>query len=416
MPPLPPALPLFLLTSLLSPLTSAAWTCPSTYSAGPCFTSAKNWTDAQRTCESHGSNLATVIDSSVNGLLGSGGCFSDAPWNDWECTWVGATDLRGEGTFEWASGAAFSYDEWGEYEPDATAGNAQDCAAVCKGGSVSGYFGNFWVDLDCDSQYAFCCDEATFSFNAGTAPADSFLHKLAAGPISPTPSPTPDPNPYVDRRLCFSTEQTFDDAQTLCKSIGSNLITIDSQAELNHISSTVHFSRVPDSWGLDWKCFWSGFTDRAQEGSYEWVSTDNPGFVPTFGPFEAGNGAGDLEDCVAVCQPDCGHLNSTESCVDLGDYGYTGTFLIDTKCSDAYAFCCDGVAAEYVAEENDRTPKKKEKNKMVIGLTVYSVIASVIAAVLGLALVKSKRDRGRFESRGTRLGGGIELKMLDADL
>lgn len=134
--PPPPPLPLFLLTSLLSPLTSAAWTCPSTYSAGPCFTSAKNWTDAQHICESHGSNLATVIDSSVNGLLGSGGCFSDAPWNDWECTWVGATDLRGEGTFEWASGAVFSYDEWGEYEPDATAGNAQDCAAVCKGALI----------------------------------------------------------------------------------------------------------------------------------------------------------------------------------------------------------------------------------------------------------------------------------------
>ena len=25
------------------------WKCPKTYSAGPCFSSAKNWTEAQRT-------------------------------------------------------------------------------------------------------------------------------------------------------------------------------------------------------------------------------------------------------------------------------------------------------------------------------------------------------------------------------
>ena len=75
---------------------SAAWSCSDTYSAGPCFTQAMNWTEAQKTCESHSSNLATTSTALKNGALGSGGCFSDAPWNNWECSWIGANDLRTE--------------------------------------------------------------------------------------------------------------------------------------------------------------------------------------------------------------------------------------------------------------------------------------------------------------------------------
>ena len=66
------------------------------------------------------------------------------------------------------------------------------------------------------------------------------------------------------------------------------------------------------------------------------MSKKNPAFVPSFGPFEAGNGDGAEEDCVAVCQADCDHLNSTQKCADLSEYNYKGTFLIDTKCTDQY--------------------------------------------------------------------------------
>ncbi|GMI51100.1 hypothetical protein ScalyP_jg591 [Parmales sp. scaly parma] len=131
---------------------SAAWSCSDTYSAGPCFTQAMNWTEAQKTCESHSSNLATTSTALKNGALGSGGCFSDAPWNNWECSWIGANDLRTEGTNEWASGVAFLYENWGEYDPDSTAGNAQDCGAVCHGGEIAGYSGEFWIDDDCSRE------------------------------------------------------------------------------------------------------------------------------------------------------------------------------------------------------------------------------------------------------------------------
>ena len=60
-------------------VAAAKWSCPSSFSNGPCFTTKQNWRDAQRTCESHGSNLATVLDADANEALAKDGCFSDAP-------------------------------------------------------------------------------------------------------------------------------------------------------------------------------------------------------------------------------------------------------------------------------------------------------------------------------------------------
>jgi hypothetical protein len=166
--------------------------------------------------EKHGSNLATIPSASENARIGKDGCFSDAPWNEWKCSWMGLTDQRDESKQEWASGAAFNSSAtfWGEYEPDATAGNVQDCGAVCHGGNIAGYAGDFWVDFECKSEYAFCCDEATFVKDAGTASKDSFLNELAAAKAAKPVAPVPvDPDPYAGRRLCFSTKQTWADAQ-----------------------------------------------------------------------------------------------------------------------------------------------------------------------------------------------------------
>lgn len=313
---------MFRYLALLLPFASAEWSCPATFSNGPCFTSAKSWTEAQRTCESHGSNLVTVLDASANAELGAGGCYSDAPWNDWSCTWVGATDMREEGAFEWASGATFNFSNWGAYEPSTSVGDGQNCAAVCQGGTIDGYSGDFWVDLECDSEYAFCCDQSTFVYDAGTPAEDSFLESLNVKPPSAPPPPSSDARdfPVSERHLCFSTLLSWHDAQTLCQSVGSNLITISSAEQLAHMGLTTHFSRVPDSWGLDWRCSWAGYHDQGEEGNYEWVSRARPSYTPGFGPFEAGNGDGAAEDCVALCQSDCANASSPD-CVDLAGYG-----------------------------------------------------------------------------------------------
>jgi len=195
-------------------------------------------------------------------------------------------------------------------------------------------------------------------------------------------------------------------------------MTIHNQAELDHAASTAHFSRV--EFGLDWKCFWSGWSDQAKEGEYTWISKANPAFMPSFGPFEAGNGDGDEQDCVAICKPDCDYLHDhenpkTPNCTDLGEYGYTGVFLIDTECTDEYSFCCDGLAAEYVATENGMVPTKEEEEDrhVEVALGTYAVFATIFAIFMALFGLSKGRQYRDLLTKGRQIGGGgLELSIL----
>ena len=403
-----------------------SFSCPTAFSDGPCFTLAKNWTEAQRICESHGSNLATITDAMANDQYGENGCFSNAPWNDWKCSWVGANDLKTEGAWVWPGGEAWNFTNWGASEPDT--GDDQDCAAVCKGGTVPGYEGNFWVDFGCGSEeFAFCCDPTTFTRDAGTPSDQSFLASLET---HPPPPPPPDPDPYDERDLCFSTKLNWEDAQKLCKSVGSNLLTIESAVALDKLSKTVHFSPVDASWGIDWQCFWTGFHDRGEEGAFEWMSQKRPGFTPPIGPFENADGA--EEDCVALCQSSCTNASSP-TCNDFASYGYVGTFLIDAGCTtDDSAFCCDGMAASYVAAATyspptppsappplaplpgapitimdgnyggDIPPENDPKDGIIIGLAVGIGVATLVACV-AIVYAATRPRAGRPVTMGSKV-------------
>ena len=59
------------------------------------------------------------------------------------------------------------------------------------------------------------------------------------------------------------TAVTWNDAQQVCESLNSSLTSIHSAAESDFILGQVRSS--------DTNKFWIGFTDRAKEGSFEWV-------------------------------------------------------------------------------------------------------------------------------------------------
>ena len=59
------------------------------------------------------------------------------------------------------------------------------------------------------------------------------------------------------------TAVTWNDAQQVCESLNSNLTSIHSAAESDFILGQVR--------SADTNEFWIGFTDRANEGSFEWV-------------------------------------------------------------------------------------------------------------------------------------------------
>lgn len=59
--------------------------------------------------------------------------------------WIGGTDLHHEGTWLWMSGAPWSFENWGEGEPNQN-GN-EDCAAMDPQNEGFG-----WMDLDCSQE------------------------------------------------------------------------------------------------------------------------------------------------------------------------------------------------------------------------------------------------------------------------
>ena len=61
----------------------------------------------------------------------------------------------------------------------------------------------------------------------------------------------------------FITAVTWNDAQQVCESLNSNLTSIHSAAESDFILGQVRSADTHE--------FWIGFTDRANEGSLEWV-------------------------------------------------------------------------------------------------------------------------------------------------
>ena len=71
---------------------------------------AMNFLDSQTVAESIGGNLATVNDAAENAYLA--GAFSGALY------WIGLNDIVTEGVYEWVSGEAVTYTNWGSGEPN----------------------------------------------------------------------------------------------------------------------------------------------------------------------------------------------------------------------------------------------------------------------------------------------------------
>ncbi len=99
---------------------------PSTYDANPVasvsynnhtysiYTSIiPNWHDVEKFCESKGGTLATITSEEEQQVV-----FGLADDNlDFGCLWLGATDEKSEGNWEWVTGEPFDYTNWNEGEP-----------------------------------------------------------------------------------------------------------------------------------------------------------------------------------------------------------------------------------------------------------------------------------------------------------
>ncbi len=91
---------------------------------------------------------------------------------------------------------------------------------------------------------------------------------------------------------------TWEAAQADCETHGYALVTFDSQAELDHVTS-VAGSLASNYW-------WLGFTDVSSEGSWEWID-GSPTSYQNWCSSEPNNDHG--RECVDVGEEDCAMLN-----------------------------------------------------------------------------------------------------------
>ncbi|XP_074621554.1 uncharacterized protein LOC141880073 [Acropora palmata] len=117
------------------------------YFGGICYSTStvcETWTGAQRTCYSHQANLVRIrnqeenvyVQHRLNGAKG----------------WIGLTDLRTEGTFEWADNQPVNFTYWAKNQPNNF--RNEDCVHT-----LGVRHGFMWNDVDCNSCHNYTCSE-----------------------------------------------------------------------------------------------------------------------------------------------------------------------------------------------------------------------------------------------------------------
>ena len=136
------------------PLFIVIWFVPAdvckpgwSYFGGICYSTSqtcKNWTEAQKTCQSYSANLISVrnqeenvyIQHRLNGAKG----------------WIGLSDRDTEGTFVWADNKLSNFTYWAKNQPNNF--NNEDCVHTL---GVRHSF--MWNDVSCDTCHNYTCSE-----------------------------------------------------------------------------------------------------------------------------------------------------------------------------------------------------------------------------------------------------------------
>lgn len=130
----------------LADLCKSGWS----YFDGMCYStskSCKNWTEAQKTCQSYNANLVRIknqeenvyVQHRLNGAKG----------------WIGLSDRNIEGTFVWADNQPSNFTHWAKNQPNNY--NNEDCVHTL---GVKHSF--LWNDVECDTCHNYTCSEGRY--------------------------------------------------------------------------------------------------------------------------------------------------------------------------------------------------------------------------------------------------------------
>ncbi|XP_058272164.1 C-type mannose receptor 2-like [Hemibagrus wyckioides] len=256
-----------------------------------------NWTEAQRYCREHYTDLTSVRSETENQKIRS--LFVD--YNDdndyyfyyyyyyYSGFWIGMYR-----TSLWSDQSNSSFSNWKPGQPDNYSQN-KSCAAVSFNNDY--YYGK-WTDENCDQAFPFLC-YSTMSSNSS-------------------------------HQYWFVNEnKTWTEAQRYCRENYTDLATIDNMEEMNTLLDTVNGSYS----GLAW----IGLHDDLD--SWRW-SLDDDAFYQE----------GERDFRGWSHQPD--NYNGNEMCVSMG---YGGKWY-DRPCTDRKSFVCyNGMNNTYVMIYNQKT-------------------------------------------------------------
>lgn len=104
----------------------------------------RTWGEAAARCEELGGVFASIASELEHTAFRR--ATLGLQWTSW---WLGLSDQRVEGTFEWADGEPLVFSRWGSGEPN-DSGGREDCAQLVP-------WNGLWNDLDCGRRLPFVC-------------------------------------------------------------------------------------------------------------------------------------------------------------------------------------------------------------------------------------------------------------------
>ncbi|XP_062301394.1 galactose-specific lectin nattectin-like [Scomber scombrus] len=136
--------------------------CPAdwTGSNNRCFlfvSTVKTWADAEKHCQSHGGNLASVHSFDEHHVIQS---MIQKVTQSYPLTWLGGSDAQQEGTWFWSDGSPFSFTYWSPGQPDG--GKRANCLVMNFGG------GKKFDDQPCHHKRQFVCAKKCMISQDGT--------------------------------------------------------------------------------------------------------------------------------------------------------------------------------------------------------------------------------------------------------
>lgn len=170
------------------------------------FITAVTWPTCQNYCEKMSAEMLCVMNAAENAFLS--GFISYAEPSTY--TWIGYSDILAEGIFVWNTGCSSNYTNWNPHEPN-NSGN-EDYVAITSPG---------WNNFQNHNEFICGCQQTSFSFN-------------------PTPNPCLPGWTFFDDACYYvgSTAARWDDCQSECASLSSEMLCIMNAREDNFLNVT----------------------------------------------------------------------------------------------------------------------------------------------------------------------------------